>query len=83
MRSFAEMKLSRNGEINLLFTDVGQSRTSYECLTSQKCILTLFAKIKFSRKFLNVEYLTHMPEAILFNARIFSYLAAEIVNSLV
>ena len=83
MRSFAEMKLSRNGEINLLFTDVGQSRTSYVCLTSQICNLTLFAKIKFSRKFLNVEYLTHMPEAILFNARIFSYLVAEIVNSLV
>ena len=64
------MKLSRNGEINLLFTDehVGKSCTSHESLTLQICILTLLAKIKFSRKFLNVEYLT----------RIFSYLVAEI-----
>ena len=43
-----EMKSLPNGEITLSFTDVGESCTSREFLTSQTCLLTLFAKIKLS-----------------------------------
>ena len=41
---------SRNGDITLLFTDVGKSGHSRECLMSQIGLLMLFAKIKFSPK---------------------------------
>ena len=51
MRSFVKIKPSRNGEITLSFTDIGISCLSREFLTSQICLLTLFAKIKFSRNF--------------------------------
>ena len=51
MRSFVKIKSSRNGEITLSFTDLGKSYHSREFLTSQICLVTLFAKIKFSRKF--------------------------------
>ena len=54
MRSFVKIKSrSRNGEIPLSFTDAGKSCPSREFLTRQICLLTLFAKIKFSRKFPN------------------------------
>ena len=46
---FRENKTSRNGEITLSFNDVGKSCHSYEFLTPQICLLTLSAKIKFSR----------------------------------
>ena len=51
MRSFVKIKSSRNGEITLSFTDKNKSCPSREFLTSQICLLTLFTKIKFSRKF--------------------------------
>ena len=51
MRNFKKINPSRNGEITLLFTDVGKSGHSFEFLTSQIPLLTLFAKIKFSQKF--------------------------------
>ena len=38
-------KPSRNGEITLPFTDVGESCTSREFLTLPTCLLTLFAKL--------------------------------------
>ena len=48
MQSFAKMKTSRNGENTLLSTDKGKPCPSGEFLTSQICLLMLFAKIKFS-----------------------------------
>ena len=56
MRSFAELKSSQNGEVTLSLTDIGKSCPSREFKTSLICILTLFAKIKFSRKFSNLQY---------------------------
>ena len=56
MRSFAKIKFSRNAEITLLFTDIGKSCPSGEFLVSQICLLTLFAKIKFSQKFPDLQY---------------------------
>ena len=51
MRSFVKIKHLQNGEISLSFTDVGESCSSCEFLTGQICLLTLFAKIKFSQNF--------------------------------
>ena len=46
----------RNGKITLSFTDMGKSYICLETWTSQICLLTLFAKIKFSRKIPNLQY---------------------------
>ena len=40
---------------NQLLTDIGKSYPSCEFLTSKICLLTLFAKIKLSRKFPNLQ----------------------------
>ena len=56
MRSFVKIQSSRNGEITLSLTDIGKSCPSHDFLTSQICVLTLFAKIKLSRTFLNLQY---------------------------
>ena len=56
MRSFVKIKPSRNGKITLLFIDIGQSCLSRKFFTSLICLLMLFAKIKFSRKFPNLQY---------------------------
>ena len=56
MRSFVKMKPSRNDKITLSFIDIGKSNLSRKFFTSLICILMLFAKINFSRKFLNVQY---------------------------
>ena len=53
MQSFVKIKHSRNDEITLSFTDVCKSGPGREFLTSQICLLTLFAKIRFSQKFPN------------------------------
>ena len=45
MQSFMKIKSSRNGKIILSFTDIGKSCPSRKFLTSQLCLLTLFAKI--------------------------------------
>ena len=50
MRSFVKIESSRNGEITLSLTDIANSCPCCECLTSQICLLMLFAKIEFSRK---------------------------------
>ena len=42
-------KSSRNGDITLSITDLGKSYTSREFIAPQKCLLTLFARIKLSR----------------------------------
>ena len=51
MRSFVKIKSSRNGEITQSFTDLGKACLSREFVTSQTCLLTLFAKIKLSENF--------------------------------
>ena len=51
------MKTPRNDEITLAFTDVGKSCLSCKILALQICLLTLFAKIKFSRKFPDLQLL--------------------------
>ena len=53
---FAKIKPSRNGEITMLFTDVGKPCMSREFLKWQICLLTLFTKIKFWKKFPNLQY---------------------------
>ena len=56
MRSFVKIKPSRSGKITLPFIDIGESCLNREFFTSQMCLLMLFAKIKFSRKFPNLQY---------------------------
>ena len=58
MRSFVKTKSSRNGEITLSTTDIGKSYPCSEFFRSQVCLLTLFAKIKFSQKFPDLQYLS-------------------------
>ena len=50
MQIFVKIKHSRNGNITQSFTDIRISCHSHEFLTSQMCLLMLFAKIKFSQK---------------------------------
>ena len=50
-----KIKSSRNDEIILSFTDTGKPCLCRDFLTSQVCLLTLFAKIRFSRKILNLQ----------------------------
>ena len=58
MQSFVKTKSSRNGEITLSFTDIGESCHSRECLASQISLLMHIAKIAFSRKFPYLQYCT-------------------------
>ena len=51
-----KIKPSRNGKITLSFIDIGKPCLSREFFTSLICLLMLFAKIKFSRKFPNLQY---------------------------
>ena len=51
MRSFVKIKSSRNGEITQSFTYIGKACLSREMVTSQICLLMLFAKIKLSENF--------------------------------
>ena len=57
MRSFVKIKHSRNGKITLSFVDIGKSCLSREFFISYIYLLMLFAKIKFSRKFPNLQYI--------------------------
>ena len=57
MQIFVKIKSSPNEEITLPFTDISKSCPSYTFLTTQICLLTLFMKIKFSRKFPNLQYI--------------------------
>ena len=56
MQSVVKIESSRNGEITLSITDIGKSCTSREFLEPQEHLLTLFAKIKLSRKFPDFQY---------------------------
>ena len=55
---FSKLRPSGNGEIPLSFTDVGKSCPGREFSASQKSLVRLFGKIKFSRKFPNLQYMT-------------------------
>ena len=61
---FREMKSSRNREITLSITDIGKPCPSREILTSLVCLLTLFAKIIFSRKFPDLQYQNSIKKPI-------------------
>ena len=49
LRSFVKIIPLQNGKISLMITDVDKSCPSCEFLTWQICLLTVFAKIKFSQ----------------------------------
>ena len=77
---FAKLKPWRNGKITLSFIDIGISCLSHEFFTSQICLLMLFAKIKFSRKFPNLQYsgLSYSPKGSE-NKKLFAnYLKAQL-----
>ena len=57
MRSFVKIKSSRFCAITLSFTDTGETCPIREFLTPQICLLSLFARIKFSKQFPNLQYL--------------------------
>ena len=57
MRSSVKMIPSRNGENSLPFNDVGKSCQIRDFKMLQICLLTLFAKIKFLRRFPNLQYI--------------------------
>ena len=54
--NLAKIKSSQNGTIILSFTDGGKSCSSCEFLTSQTCLLNPISRIKFLRKFPNLQY---------------------------
>ena len=64
VRSFVKMKSSRNREITLSVTDIGKPCPSHEILTSLVCLLTLFAKIIFLRKFPDLQYQNSIKKPI-------------------
>ena len=56
VRSFVKIKSLQNAEITLSFTNICKWWPCRKFLASQICLLTLFAKIKFSQKFLDLQY---------------------------
>ena len=54
-KMFVKIESSQIGKITLSFTDIGKSHLCSEFLMSKICVLTLFAKIKFSRNFPNLQ----------------------------
>ena len=67
-----KIKSSCNGEITLLFTDIGKSCFTRKFLASQICLLKLFGKIKFSRKFPNLQYSSYKSNSRLNIMEIFA-----------
>ena len=61
MRSFVKIKPSRDDKITLSFIGIGKSCLNREVFTSLICLLMLFAKIKLSRKFPNLQYFPVKP----------------------
>ena len=61
MQSFVKIKSTRYGEITFSFTDLSKSCPSHESFTPQIRLLTLFAKIKNSRKFPILLYIPAPP----------------------
>ena len=79
MRSFVKIKSSRNVETNLSFADVGISWLNRDFLTGSVCLLTLNAKIKYSQKFPNLQYIEWSITGL--DKQIF-YFRRTIVNNL-
>ena len=63
MRSFVKIKSSQIGKITLSFTYIGKSRPCPDFQRQKICVLTLFAKIKVSRKFPNLQYSLQLLKA--------------------
>ena len=57
MQSFMKIRPSQNGVITLSFSDIGISCPSRDFFNVANRFLMLFAKIKFSRKFSDLQYL--------------------------
>ena len=55
MQSFVKIKPLRSGKITLSFIHIGKPYLNGEFFTSLICLLMLFAKIKFLRKFPNLQ----------------------------
>ena len=55
MRSFVKIKPSRNGKITLSFIDIGKSCLSREFFHITNMSFNAISKIKFSRKFPNLQ----------------------------
>ena len=69
-----ENKTLRNGKIALSFTEIGKSCLSPDFFTSLICLLMLFAKIKVSRKFPNLQRIELVPfysDFVLFSVIVF------------
>ena len=64
MRSSVKIKSSQKGEITVSTTDIGESYPGREIFQSKVCLLTLFAKLKFSRKFADFQYDQEMPQSL-------------------
>ena len=76
-RNFADAKFRENKtlakwRITISFTEKYKSCPSREFLASQICLLMLFAKIKFSRKFPNLQYSVCYTQIFLFSYHIHS-----------
>ena len=74
MRSSMKIKPLQNEEITVMFTDVGKSCPSREFLTWQMRLLMIFVKIKFSRKFPNLQY-TVIPDP----STVFTFVSSSFV----
>ena len=55
MRSFVKIKSSQNGEVTLLFTDIGKSCLSREFLMSLICFFNANRKNKILAKIFNLQ----------------------------
>ena len=78
MRSFVKIKPLQYCKITLSFIDKGKSCLSCEFITSLVRLLMLFAKIKFSRKFPNLQYIDIDPDKEISFAYFFSPLTINL-----
>ena len=78
-RNFAYFVKNKNPcQIILSFTDIGKSCPSREFITLQICLSTLFAKIKLSQKFLNLQYWP-VCLSVLYGQKKFHFLSKDMV----
>ena len=78
--NFVKIKPSGYVEITLSFSNLGKLWHSRDFLTSKICLLTIFAKIRFSRKFPELQYpICVGPYTILFRRMRF-YLSVRFLS---
>ena len=78
MRSFQKLKSSQSAKITLSFTEIGKPGPFLRIfnVANNICVITLFPKLKFSRKFPNLQQV-HFAQATYdqlrknFNSKIF------------